>query len=340
VKAVVWHGPGTITVDDVDDPRPAPGRVVVEVGAVGICGSDVTSYLGRMGVSRPGQIRGHEFAGTVRAATPEDAAWIGRRVTVHPIVACGRCADCRAGRDNLCADQASLGIQLPGGLAELVAVPVANLEPVAPDVDLRAAAGAEPLAQAIHDVELARRDGEITSVLVIGAGSIGLLVVQAARRLGIAQITVLEPNRVRHGLVREHGGGPVVADREQAAELAGPHGFDAVLDIVGTTATRQDALSWTRRGGTAVLVGLHADSSPLPWRDALRRELTVRGANASTRGEFARAAEWINNGEVATPVPPAAPLNAAPDLFAQLAAGTPPTGGKVVLAPAPGEETE
>ncbi len=336
MKAAIWQGPGEMTVELVDEPVAAPGRVIVAVQAAGICGSDVTSYLGKMGVSRPGQIRGHEFAGTVVAATDDDSDWLGQAVTVNPIVACGHCRACLRGEDNLCAEQASIGIQLPGGFAERVSVPVANLVALAPGVDLRAGAGAEPLAQAVHDVRLALRDRPAETALIIGAGSIGLLVVQAARLLGIPEITVLEPNSARHDAIRAEGAGTVVADRAAAEQLAaetGIGGFDAVFDIVGIASTRQDAVNWTTRGGSAVFVGLHENESPVAFRDMLRREVTIRGVNASAREDFQLAASWINSGAASLPLPPLSPLDSIGEVFAALATGQVPVGGKIVLAP-------
>jgi threonine dehydrogenase-like Zn-dependent dehydrogenase len=327
-----------MTVDEVEAPRPAPGEVVVRTAAAGICGSDVTSYLGRMGVSRPGQIRGHEFAGTVVDTVSADTDWLDLPVAVNPLVSCGRCRACGRGADNLCEDQVSLGIQLPGGFADLALVPTRNLVALVPGVDPRAAAAIEPLAQAVHDVRLALRDRALDTALVIGAGSIGLLVVRAAHLLGVGHVAALDPDRTRHAAARAAGADLVFADREAAAVHAVDpgadrvRGVDAVFDVVGTGGTRWDAVDWTARGGTAVFVGLHEDTTPLPWRDLLRREVTVRGSNASTRDDFRLATDWLSNGLAGLPVDQTEPMDRAPEVFAALATGQ-RAGSKVLFVP-------
>jgi 2-desacetyl-2-hydroxyethyl bacteriochlorophyllide A dehydrogenase len=326
VKAVVWNGPNDMTLESLETPRASAGAVIVEPRATGICGSDLIAYQGHMGVSNPGQVRGHEFAGLVVETDPQDAAWLGLPVVVNPLVSCGQCRACVRRADNQCARQATLGILSPGSLAERVGVPVRNLIALAPQVDLRAAAGAEPLAQAVHDVRVALRDRPAETTLVIGAGSIGLLVVQAARQLGIGHIAVLEPNSRRHALIRAAGADSVFSDRAEADDLAnagrsGDLGFDVVFDLVGIAATRQDAVTWTGRGGTAMFVGLHSDSTPITWRDALRREITIRATNASDQGDFITAVEWITEGSVQVPMPQLRALDDTPEIFRALAEG-------------------
>ena len=332
MRALVYRGPFDVAVQEVADPTARPGQVVVEVLAVGICGSDVTAYAGRMGTAHPGDIRGHEFAGRVCSAAPPDEAWLGRRVAVNPLVGCGRCGFCAAGADNLCADQVTLGVQGPGGFAERVAVPVGQLLEVPDTLSDVAAATSEPLAQAIHDVRLGLRDGPAESALVIGAGAIGLFVVQAARALGVGKVSALEPAEERRAAAGAAGAGLLFASPDEAAEAFGRAPADVVFDCVGTEATRARALSWTRRGGTVVLVGLHADSTALPWRDVIRREITLRGSMASTPEDFRLAVDWLAEGRAGLPgLGPAVPLEHGPAVFEELTAGTRP-GLKTLLS--------
>jgi 2-desacetyl-2-hydroxyethyl bacteriochlorophyllide A dehydrogenase len=319
--AVVWRGPHEMVLEEVATATPSAGWVVVEPGATGICGSDVTAYKGLMGVSPPGTIRGHEFAGTVVDTTAADAAWLGATVTVNPLVACGHCRWCAAGFDNQCPDQRTLGILLPGSLAELVAVPVTNLVRMDPSVPMTAAAGAEPLAQALHDLELAGRDAPVESVLIVGAGSIGSLTVQVAVQRGIGRIDVLDPVAARREAALA-AGATAAHDSPDAAADHAHDGYDAVLDMVGAPDTRRDALRWTRRGGTAVFVGLSSAEDTIDWRDAMRREVTVRGANASNASEFRQAAAWIDQGVLRpSGQERLARLDEAPAVFADLATG-------------------
>jgi 2-desacetyl-2-hydroxyethyl bacteriochlorophyllide A dehydrogenase len=314
-----------MVVGEVPEPVAGPGEVIVDVELTGICGSDVSAYLGTMGIARPGDVRGHEFAGTVGALGPGvDAGWRGRRVTVNSQVTCGRCWACGSDRDNLCPDLQIIGVHRPGAFTERVVVPARNLAAVDDAVPLELAATAEPLAQACHDVRLALA-AQPSTALVIGAGSIGGLVVQAARLLGIPEIAVVEPDERRRAAALDGGAGAGFDSTDVAAGPAAARpegGFDVVLDAVGSGATRQAAVDLTRAGGRVVLVGLHTDVSELGWFSVIRREISLVGANCFDRSDFDRAVSWLREGRIR---PPAtvhrAGLGDGPRLFADLAAG-------------------
>lgn len=338
MKTVVWQGPGVMTLEHQPEPVPGKSTVVVKVVAAGICGSDLTAYTGRMGISLPGQIRGHEFAGVVVRTLPENSDWQGLSVAVNPLISCNTCRACRRGDDNQCAEQVSLGIHRPGGFAEFAAVPISNLVALTPNVDFVAAATAEPLADAIHAVKLGLAAGPIEQALVIGAGSIGMLLISAARLLGVTDIVVLEPNTARHDLALSSGGTSVFGSPTEVdayyADRELP-GSDTVFDVVGTSQTRQDAVRWTNRGGTTVFVGLHDDDAELPWRDVIRREVTIRGSSASNRNDFRTAADWLDNGLIQLPDWRPDSLENAAQVFEAMAGGTAPTLQKVMLMPDP-----
>lgn len=334
MRAVVWNGPESMAVEELQAPAPRAGSVVVEVAAAGICGSDLSAFQGRMGLSLPGQIRGHEFSGVVVDTDAGDSDWLGVPVAVYPLVTCGTCRPCRTGAENLCPDMVTLGIQQPGAFAERVAVPVRNLVALPGDADLVTASLAEPLAQAVHDIRLAQRDSPVDRVLVIGCGSIGTLVVNAARLLGISDIVVLEPNTARHATAQDAGASTVLASVDDVDRVIRDSGeFAAVFDVVGTVATRRDTIRWTERGGTAIFVGLHDNETSLPWHDLLRREVTVRCANASNRGDFEVAVRWLTDGSVRFTGIHLASLNDGVDMFSALVSGMAPAGLKVVLSP-------
>jgi threonine dehydrogenase-like Zn-dependent dehydrogenase len=320
VQALVYRGPFDTVVEEVADPVAVDGNVVVEVAAVGLCGSDVTAYKGQMDTARPGDVRGHEFAGRVVGAVGAAESWLDRPVAVNPLVTCGTCRWCRSGRDNLCASVQIIGVHRPGAYAELVSVPAQKLVAWPDDVPLTTAATAEALAQAVHDVHLALRDGPVETALVIGAGAIGFFVLQAARNLGIASVAVLEPDDARRAAAAADGAAAVYASVEEAAELTRSAQVDVVFDAVGTEATRKLALAGTRNGGTVVLVGLHADESNLAFRDVIRREVTLRGSMAETAEDFRTAVTWLADGRAGLP-DLAAPhaLAEGPAVFHQLA---------------------
>jgi 2-desacetyl-2-hydroxyethyl bacteriochlorophyllide A dehydrogenase len=326
MRALVHRGPFDLAVEEVADPRPAEGTAVVEVAAVGICGSDLTAYTGEMDTARPGDVRGHEFAGRVVAAVGADERWLGRTVAVNPLVVCGTCRFCRSGADNLCPAGQIIGVHRPGAYAERVAVPVDRLVAFPDSVPFAVAATTEPLAQAVHDVRLAQRDGPVGTALVIGAGAIGHFVLQAARLLGTGSVAVLEPDTARRAAASAAGADRVFASAEEASDALADHPVDAVFEAVGTEATRRLAVGCTRRGGTVVLVGLHADDSPLAFRDVIRREVTLRGAMAETSEDFRLAASWLADGRAGLPAgsPPPRPLEEGAAAFSELAtAGRP-----------------
>ncbi|GAB3365345.1 alcohol dehydrogenase catalytic domain-containing protein [Modestobacter lapidis] len=326
-----------MTVGEVDEPVAVAGEVVVTVHRVGICGSDVTAYRGNMGIARPGDVRGHEFAGVVTAVADNvDRAWLGRRVAVNAQVTCGKCWACRNDTDNLCPHLQIIGVHRAGAFAERVAVPARNLIAVDDTVTAQLAATAEPLAQACHDVQLVL-PAEPRSVLVIGAGSIGNLVVQAARLLGIPEITVVEPHPQRRAAAVAAGAETTVESTDVAAAVAAARpegGFDVVFDVVGVAGTRTAAVGLARPGGQVVLVGLHTDVHELSWFPVIRREVVLRGANCYDRGDFAQAVAWLHAGEIRPPdTVRHVILDEGPAVFAELASGA-VTVAKTYVTPA------
>ncbi len=323
MHALIWTEDG-IAFDEVPDVDAGPGEVVIAVHTIGICGSDVSTYRGELG--RPaGRVPGHELSGTIATVGDGvDEALIGRRATVCPVLSCGECWACRSGADNLCAQLRLIGVHATGGFAERIAVPVANAVLVPESMPFERAAAAEPFAQAIHDVRLAKEvvvDAE--TALVIGAGSVGLLLVNAARVAGIAEIDVVEPMVERHALALAAGARRVVAS---AAELD-PSGFeragyDAVFDVVGIPQTRRQAIELARKGGVVIMVGLHVDESDISWRTLIRKELTLRGANALSSADFRTAVDWLEHEDVVMGSDPVfLPLEAGPTAFADIVAG-------------------
>jgi 2-desacetyl-2-hydroxyethyl bacteriochlorophyllide A dehydrogenase len=329
MKALVWRGPRRLGVEDVAEPSPPAGTALVSVAAAAVCGSDVTGYTGSMGNRVPGVIMGHEIAATVeRVGDGVDPALVGSLVAINPLVSCGACAACRDGVDNLCTDHRLIGVQLPGGFAERLVAPASNLVAMSPGTTAEAAATVEPLAQACHDLDLALaspRRGPASSALVIGAGAIGLLIAQVAVLRELPSVAVLEPNARRRESARSFGASPVFASAaEVGAHLGGSRteGFDVVFDAVGSAATRQSAVTWTRRGGTVIAVGLHDDAGELRWREVIRREVAIKGAYCYSMRDFRLAASWIDGGRAGLPGSQVrVPLTQGPEVFRRLAAG-------------------
>jgi threonine dehydrogenase-like Zn-dependent dehydrogenase len=313
--------------------------VALRPEAAGICGSEVEGYAGLQPNRTPPLVMGHEFAGVVvEAGASADAAWIGRRATVNPIISCRRCALCAAGQRNLCPERRLIGVHEPGGFAELVLAPQANLVPLPAGVVPQLGALVEPLANGVHAAGLALAGRPLTGVgAVIGAGAIGLLALQAAATESGAGIHVLELDRARRE--RAAALGARAAHRSPGDLLDGLRGetaglgADFVIDAVGRESTRQLAVAAVRPGGRVVLLGLHDDATSFGGHDLVRREVLVTGSYAYTDAEFARALTLVADGRAGIgELPAVQPLESTPALFARLAEG-PTDEVKLFVAP-------
>jgi 2-desacetyl-2-hydroxyethyl bacteriochlorophyllide A dehydrogenase len=307
-----------MAVESVDEPRPGDGEVLVRPDAAGICGSEIEGYLGRMPNRVPPLVMGHEFAGTVLApAGGARGGWAGRRVAVNPLLSCRVCARCKAGERNLCEKRRLIGVHVAGGFAERVAVPAANLVALPDGLDARTGALVEPLANAVHAV--GRRVVAAERAVVLGAGTIGLFSLHAAHAAGISDVSVIEPNADRRAAALAAG---AHAAHAEATELAPERSADLVIDAVGATATRRNALDIVRPGGAVVLLGLHENETALPFRRVVRDQVALQGSFAYTDAEFVKALDLLASGRVVVgEVSGVLPLDAGPDAFATLAAG-------------------
>lgn len=317
MKALVWRGPKSMTVDEVAEPRPKAGEVVVRCEAAGICGSEIEGYLGRMSNRVPPLIMGHEFAGTViESGDGVDPSWTGKRVAINPIVGCGRCRYCLRGDRNLCPDRYLVGVAVPGGFSARVAVPERCLFEMPAAMDARLGALAEPLANGVHAV----REGaphDVASALVIGAGTIGLACMQAALMRGIAVVGVVELHAARRDHALRLGAHHVYASADDVKP-----GIDLVIDAVGAGATRRLAIDLLNPAGTAVFIGLHEDETVLPWHRVVRGNHTVKGVFGYSDSDFQQALDWLAAGRAGIGgLRAVVPLEAGPSEFAALAEG-------------------
>ena len=338
MKAIVWNGPEEMAVEEVPEPTVEPGTVIVRPEAVGICGSEVEGYLGKMGNRTPPLVMGHELAGTVtEVGEGVDPDLVGREVAVNPLSSDGTCPLCRAGYTNLCPNRKLIGIHSPGGFAEYVLAPAQNVYPLPEGVGARTGALAEPLANGVHGVRLGLANHHVEHAVVIGAGTIGLMCLQAVVLDGIPEVSVVEPHEARREGALGLGARAAYASGEEAREaLEGPTeglGADLVVDAVGAEATRRMAVEeLLRPGGRVVFVGLHEDDTTLGFHGIVRGQLDLQGSYAFTDEDYGQAVEWLvarraGIGEL----PPVLSLEEGPDAFAQLVSG-PSEQIKVFLA--------
>jgi (R,R)-butanediol dehydrogenase / meso-butanediol dehydrogenase / diacetyl reductase len=328
MKAIVWNGPEEMAVEEVPEPAVEPGTVVVRPEAVGICGSEIEGYLGKMGNRTPPLVMGHEFAGLVTEVgegVEEDL--VGREVAVNPLSSDGTCPLCRSGYTNLCPNRRLIGIHSPGGFAEYALAPVQNVYPLPEGVEARTGALAEPLANGVHAVRLGLAGHFVEHAVVVGAGTIGLMCLQAAVLDGIPEVSVVEPHQARREQALELGARAAYASGEEAREaLEGPTeglGADLVIDAAGAEVTRRMAVEvLLRPGGCAVFVGLHDDETTLGFHDVVRGQLDLRGSYAYTAEDYEQGLDWLVEGRAGIgELPPVLPLEEGPSAFAELVRG-------------------
>ncbi|MBI5157756.1 MAG: zinc-binding dehydrogenase [Acidimicrobiia bacterium] len=282
------------------DPEPGPGEVLVQVGAAGICRSDVHYRSGHRRVPGVPLVPGHEVAGSIVGLGSGVAAErLGQRVCLHYLITCGRCAACRGGAEQFCETGAMIGLDRQGGYAELIVVPAANAIVVPAAVSTEAAAVMMcSTATVLHALRRgAMQRGE--RVVVLGAGGLGLSAVQVARALGASRVFAVDVNPVklaaaeRHGAVGIDGRGDVVA----AVWAAG--GADVALELVGIAALVHTAVAVLAPGGRAVAVGITNDEFGLdPFRDLVLSERSIVGSADHLAGEVAEVLAMAAEGRI------------------------------------------
>ncbi len=339
MRALVYDGPWQMPLREIEPPAPGPGEVIVAVRAVGVCGSDIHGYTGSTGRRFPGIAMGHEFAGTINAVGPDVAGWqVGDAVIVDPILTCGACEMCQAGRANICLNRTMIGMHQHGAYAEAVRAPARQLHRKPAALPWEQAALVEPLAVALHAVnQTPFRVGE--SLAIIGAGPIGLLALLVARLRGAGTLAVTDRSPHRLALARQLGADLAidVAEQEPVAAMqaaTGGRGAHAAIEAVGITPTVQQAQAVVRPGGHVTWIGNAAPEVTVPMQQVVTREITVRGVYAFTSEEFAQAIELLAAGrlQVAPLIERIAPLDAGPQLIHDLAKGR-LDAVKVVLQP-------
>ncbi len=327
----------------MDPPAIGPTDVLVRVAACGICGSDVHGYDGSSGRRIPPIVMGHEAAGTVIEIGNEvDRARVGDRVTFDSTIFCGRCDACRSGQVNLCGNRRILGVSCDeyrrhGAFAEYVAVPQHILCELPPGLPFEHAALIEPVSVALHAVNLLNvKPGE--RAVVVGSGMIGLLVIQALRVAGCAEVTAVDIDGGRLELARELGASRTINSSEcdAAAEVlkqTDGRGAELAVEVVGNAAALNTAIRSAARGGRIALVGNISPEVPLPLQLVVTRELTLMGSCASA-GEYPRAVELVARGDIRVGplISALAPLAEGPQWFERLYSREPGLM-KVVLQP-------
>jgi 2-desacetyl-2-hydroxyethyl bacteriochlorophyllide A dehydrogenase len=296
MRAIVLDRPGSFRVAKVPDPAPGDGQIVVKVDACGVCGTDIHIMDGEFPPTPYPITPGHEFAGTV-AAVASDVKMdlpVGSLVAVDPSLYCGYCRRCRSGRDNLCENWNAIGDTVAGAFAEYVAVPAVNAHRLPDGMDGQLGAMVEPTACAVHGL---RRLGPLfgDSVVLAGAGTMGLLLLQLLVHSGAGPVTVVDRVPDRLEVARKLGAAAVSGDLTDLSDER----FEIAVDATGVPAVVDGVAGLLDRGGRLLVFGVtpaEATMSLSPFR-VYNDEITVTGSMAILRS-FAPAVELISSGAV------------------------------------------
>lgn len=329
MKAAIIESVGKAVVGELPDPAPGPRDVVVEVAACGLCGTDLHILQGEFAPTLP-VVPGHEFAGEVVALGADVRTLaVGDRVAVDPSLHCHECRYCRDGRGNLCERWAAIGVTTAGGAAQYAVAPAANCVRLPDHVRTEDAALIEPLSCAVrgYDVLRARLGAH---VLIYGSGTMGLMMLELAKRTGAASVDVVDLNSDRLATARLLG---VSGSAANADELDRPRGWDVVIDATGNAAAIQDGLERVAKAGTFLQFGV-ADYATRVNIDPYRiynQEITITGSMAVLHS-YERAAELFANGVLDPDVfiSDRLPLAEYPQALDRFAAGK---GRKIVVVP-------
>ena len=329
MKAAVVVTPGTIEIQSVPDPTPGPTDVVVQPAAVGICGTDLHIMDGEFAPSFP-IVPGHEFAGEIVAVGSAVTGYAaGDRVAVDPSLFCGHCYYCKRARGNQCENWGAIGVSVSGGAAEYVAAPMANLFRLPEHLAARDAALIEPLSCAVRGFDVLPRT-MADNFLIYGSGTMGLMMMELAKRAGAATVSIVDLNPERLRTAERLG---CTAAVTSADELDAPRGWDVVIDCTGVQAAIEDGLERVGRGGTFLQFGVASYDARVaiePY-EIYRREITITGSMAVLH-TFDRAGQLMAAG-VLDPevfVSHRFPLDSYAEALAQFRAGI---GRKILIEP-------
>jgi 2-desacetyl-2-hydroxyethyl bacteriochlorophyllide A dehydrogenase len=329
MKAALVESVGEVALTTVPDPTPGPRDVVVEVAACGLCGTDLHILQGEFAPSLP-LVPGHEFAGEVVAVGGEVRGLVaGDRVAVDPSLYCYECRYCRTGHNNLCERWAAIGVTAPGGAAQYAAAPAANCVKLPEHVRTQDAALIEPLSCAVRGYDVLK--SQLGShVLIYGSGTMGLMMLELAKRTGAASVEMLDLNEQRLDTARRLGCSAAAAT---ADELDRPQGWDLVVDATGNAAAIQDGLGRVAKAGTFLQFGVsdYATTATIEPYKIYNQEITITGSMAVLHS-YERAAELFAGG-VLDPeifISDRLPLEEYPGALERFAAGI---GRKIIVVP-------
>lgn len=288
MKAFQVNAPHDFAVVEAELPSVGPGEVRVRVAFAGICGSDMHIIHGDNAFVRYPRITGHEFAGVIDAVGEGvTEVGVGARVCIDPVISCGECYPCRIGRPNVCRSLEVIGVHRHGGFEECVVVPAANVHVLPDHIGLDAAALVEPYTIAANVLDrMQPHPGD--ALLILGAGVIGLTILQMARAIGLGEIIVTDIIDERLALARELGATHTLNSREVDVEaeimaLTGGEGVPLIADAACVPALLAQMLRVASPAGRIGLLGFSATPSELVQLEVIKKELTLVGSRLNNR---------------------------------------------------------
>lgn len=294
MKALVYTQPKELQLQQLPMPHVDAGQVLLRVRATGICGSDLDGFLGKSAKRIPPLVLGHEFSGEV-IETGESVPGVspGQHVAVYPLIWCGDCRYCQTQRLQICPNRKVFGLDFHGALAEYLSVPQTCLFPMPPEMSFAEGALVEPLANALHALShCSALDGMAGAVF--GAGPIGMFTLWAAKYLGAGRVAVIDRNPHRLAKLASLGADLIVdiTHEDPVATVlrwTDGMGVDFAVDAVGNSECRANTVRATAPGGTAVWIGLSANTAEIDGRAIVTREIAIKGSYAYGLDDFRRA---------------------------------------------------
>lgn len=333
MKAIVYHGPMSLMLEEVQIPDIEENEVLLKVEMVGICGSEIEGYVGKSSVRKPPLIMGHEFCGIVESVGLQVDEWKnGERAVINPLLSCGFCYYCQSGKGNVCPERKLIGIHRPGAFGEYVAVPQQALYRISSELDSRLMTLAEPTAVCLHGL-FNLRSKPFNSMVVFGAGAIGLITLQIAMAMGYGPITVVDINENRLQHAKRLGAVNTVTPDQLNKDMS--ELFAVAVDCTGSSSARQLCMNVVQPGGEVLLMGLGHDSSELAINDLIRREISIMTSYSYTHRDFQSALMLLLEGKINIEGwTLTSELSHAPKIFEELVGQT-VTASKVFLKPRP-----
>jgi len=293
MRALVYTAPGKVELEQRPRPEAQKGEEEIAIEVAGVCGSDISGFLGHSALRRPPMVLGHELVGRLRN---------GRRVVANPLVSCGHCSACLSGSQNLCDSWRLLGLgTTPGTFAEYVTLPSTQIYEVPDSLTAEQAILTEPLANIVHLFRIVSPQ-PLFRLAIVGGGTMGALALTTGLRAGARDVLVADVNDQRLETMRKLGASATLnagsADQAAETQRSAGRGYDVVIDASGSAPARQMAFDLCRPGGQVVLLGMAAQRSEVNFVASIRKEHRVVMSFAYTPIDFRRSLDLLIAGEI------------------------------------------